>query len=346
MKKEFVFVDQECIKKYYENIEKVHGILKNDCGDWQKRYYEHCKKIIDKKDNIIEFLEKSHEWEPFTKNVTISSIENLFIDLRYKGQTVGKLTNENNSIIFSTKEKNETNYRDFGCEVIVDKELWNGGENSRKFRKYFKDKLPERKNKSKGNEEHRIESLIIDYLDGKKRKDDGNKLINNLVPIKIFNKVRFALNTPIGASKDIKGCKTGGGGIDIFARYGRNLTIIEVKDKNESIEPPQKAMNQAISYAVFIRELLRAEQKRDNTWWKLFGYTRELPKILHLNVAIAMPFADKENNNGENVYFKNNNKPIQLKIKDESGDFYDILELHYIYYKEIDGKILEIETSL
>ena len=171
-------------------------------------------------------------------------------------------------------------------------------------------------------------------------------MINNLVPIKIFNKVRFALNTPIGASKDIKGCKTGGGGIDIFARYGRNLTIIEVKDKNESIEPPQKAMNQAISYAVFIRELLRAEQKRDNTWWKLFGYTRELPKILHLNVAIAMPFADKENNNGENVYFKNNNKPIQLKIKDESGDFYDILELHYIYYKEIDGKILEIETSL
>lgn len=334
------------MKNEYSNIiEEVLSILKQDCGVWQKRYYEHCKKIIDKKDNIIEFLENSHEWEPFTKNVTISSIENLFIDLRYRGQTVGKLTNENNSIIFSTKEKNETNYRDFGCKVIVDKELWNGGENSRKFRKYFKDELPDRKNKSKGNEEHRIESLLIDYLDGKKKKDDGHKLISGLVPIKIFNKVRFALNTPISASKDIKGCKTGGGGIDIFARYHSNLTIIEVKDENIRKEPPQKAMKQAISYAVFIRELLRAEQKseRKNTWWKLFGYKREFPKSLHLNVAIAMPFADKVNNNGENVYFKDNNKPIRLKINDDSGD--DILELHYIYYKEDDGKILEIETS-
>ena len=42
------------MKNEYSNIiEEVLSILKQDCGVWQKRYYEHCKKIIDKKDNII-----------------------------------------------------------------------------------------------------------------------------------------------------------------------------------------------------------------------------------------------------------------------------------------------------
>ena len=61
----------------------------------------------------------------------------------------------------------------------------------------------------------------------------------NLKPLKIFNKVRFAMNTPICASdtKNIKVKTESGGGIDILARCGvglaSRLTVIEVKDENQ-----------------------------------------------------------------------------------------------------------------
>ena len=336
-------IGQNVINEYYDIVKDVQIKLGKD-HNWKKKYYGYCDKIIEKKDNFINFTDKFHKWKPFTYNVVISTISAVKVDLRYKGQTVGKLYQKEGDIVLSTKDFDESNKSNFKCKVKVENKLWNSSVDSKLFRDYFKKEKPERINNNKRNEEHRIESLLVSYFE--------KKGIWGLKPLKIFNKVRFAMNTPICASdtKNIKVKTESGGGIDILARCGvgsaSRLTVIEVKDENKSDEPPEKVMKQAIAYATFIRELLRAEQnpKRDNTWWKLFGYTRELPDPLQLNVVVAMPFAyesDKKNN-GNNVNFKS--KRIYLdEDKKEKGDF---LELHYIYFKEENSEITKIETSL
>lgn len=350
MRKDFIKIEDQNLKDYSKCMGLVQGILndKGKCGDWVKRYNDHCKKLKDKEKSFMVFIKKFNEWKPFTCNTTISSIEDkIIVDLRYNGQTVAIIKPKKDEIVISTPKKiYNTNIKYFGCDIKLNDDSWSKSEKAKSFRTFFKE-LPRRKNTDgKGNDEHRIESLLIDYLDGKKKNSKGKKLIPGLVQIK-FNKIRFAINTPISASKnEIKGCINAGGGIDILARFRNDLTIIEVKDENTMKEPTQKVMKQAIAYATFIRELLRAEQEknRDNTWWKLFGYDRKLPEQLHLNVAVAMPFADEadKKNNGNNVDF--NLEKIYLDDdKKEKGDF---LELHYIYFKEKDNIIEIVETSL
>ena len=141
--------------------------------------------------------------------------------------------------------------------------------------------------------------------------------------------------TPISASnhKELKYADSKGGGIDIFARTGKGhgtyLTVIEVKDENNSKEPPKDALKQSIKYAVFIRELLRSDSGQD--WYKIFGFRGKIPTQLTIRAACAMPDDDNID-----VSFAKNIYPI--------GD--DKIECHYIYFK-YDGKQLnDFQTSL
>lgn len=84
-----------------------------------------------------------------------------------------------------------------------------------------------------------------------------------------------------------------GGGIDILARCKHkdgsvHLCVIEVKDENKPSEPQAKAMEQALSYAVFIASLLR-NTATGAAWWKLFGFNRAIPTTLHIDVVTIMP---------------------------------------------------------
>ncbi|KAA6314316.1 hypothetical protein EZS27_035053 [termite gut metagenome] len=147
--------------------------------------------------------------------------------------------------------------------------------------------------------------------------------------------IRFGMPTPISASnhkKPLKYAKQNGGGIDIFARTGRgrhatSLTVIEVKNENNSKEPPKDALKQAIQYAVFIRELLRSDCGED--WYKIFRFNGKIPKNLKIRVASAMPddILDK--------LFARKTYPIEN----------DAIECHYIYFKYNGKQLSDFQTS-
>ena len=142
--------------------------------------------------------------------------------------------------------------------------------------------------------------------------------------------------TPLSASNHNKTKHSGihGGGIDILARVGTggratNLCIMELKDENTKKEPPLVALKQAVIYATFIRELIRSDSGQD--WWKLFGFGGKVPRKLVLYAACVMP----SNQNNDTSF-----KGMELDI------IGDTIKLHYLYFTELNNKIISIDTSL
>lgn len=175
-----------------------------------------------------------------------------------------------------------------------------------------------------------------------KKSSDG-KIIRNIQPVTMLKEsLFFQMPTPLKASnaKDgiIEYSAENGGGIDILARIGRGTTylaIIELKDKYEKNEPPEKAVCQAIAYATFIRELLRS--KSGKKWWRFFGFGGDLPKSLKLFAIIAMPNSEKAN---KTFVYNCNHDIINLSLDGE-----DKLELGYIYLENA-GLQQEISKNL
>ena len=107
------------------------------------------------------------------------------------------------------------------------------------------------------------------------------------------------------------------------------MCVIEVKDENIPSEPAFHAVQQAIKYAVFVRELLRSSAGGD--WWRLFGLGGSVPSKLTIHAVCAMP--DKEDADtsfaGHKIHVGN-----------------DEIQLDYIYFFETQNKIEDIRTSL
>lgn len=303
--------------------------------EWKERYKGYAKKIFENLDTIRSVRETFREWSPLKLYLNVAEIKSasktVGFELRYLGQTVAELTSKSDVLLLNTNIRlNKLNERDFDCKVFLSNADWKGNE-AKDFRSHFKNREPVRNTKSKsGNEEHRIESLFLTELS--KPKD---KMLPYVKPIKIAN-VRFPMPTPLSASnhKQIKysGCK--GGGIDIFARAGTggkatNLCIMELKDENKKSEPPKDAVKQAVTYATFIRELLRSDSGPE--WWKLFGFNGCVPEKLVIFAACVMPSNE------------NNDKSFEGMELDVEGD---IIKLQYVYFTEEHNCILSIDTSL
>jgi hypothetical protein len=193
---------------------------------------------------------------------------------------------------------------------------WDGKE-SEAFRKYFKNG-PRYTKFTKNNKEHCIESLLLTEFS----KNTRNKVLRNIQPVKIC-KIRFPIPTTIKASKHGKlEYSFLGGHVDILARTGSggkatHLCIMELKDENNKSEPPKAALEQAVAYATFIRELLRSDAGA--AWWKLFGFQRAIPKRLELFAACVMP-----SNDNNDYSFRNRECNVEE----------DTIKLHYLYFNE------------
>ena len=324
--------------EFYEAIRVAQSILQNEI-EWEDRYKKYAKDIVANIENINTIRGTFCEWSPLKLYLTTSSAKNtsktVRFELRYLGQTVADLICKDSPKL-DTCKYNDTNKRDFDCEVALTSADWKG-KGAQEFRKHFKSRLTARNtNGKKANEEHRKESLLLTEFSKNKSKE---KVLIGIQPVKIA-KVRFPMPTPLSASdhKKVKYSGTYGGGIDILTRVRTkdksiNLCIMELKDENTKTEPPKEALKQAIAYTTFIRELLRSESGEE--WWKLFGFRRKLPDKLVLLAACLMP---SNANNDEN--FKN----MQLNISDSKGD--DKIVLHYLYFKEKNNEILAIDTSI
>jgi hypothetical protein len=319
--------EEEC----KNTILKVQEML-HDNNEWISRFEEYAKKIHLNLDTIRRNNQKFHLRKPLYLYMNLSAAtSHKTFSLRYLGQDVAMLKVRKDKITISSKGFVDNNLRDFGCKIELRDCDWDSREAS-SFRSHFSAYFERTKNSKKQNEEHRIESLLLTEFSKTKSTD---KILCNIQPVKLAGITRFQMPTPLSASNmnNLRYSGKDGGGIDILARIGRGngtkLCIIEVKDENVPKEPPTKAIQQSLTYAIFIRELLRSSC--GEAWWKLFGYTRNLPKKLDLYVAYAMP-----SNSCNNTTFADQ----KFEIKE------DRFHLHYMYFQEKDNKASEIISSL
>lgn len=319
------------IKECENTISNVQGLLEEN-PEWVSRYAEYARKINAKSKDIKENKQKFHEWAPLYLYMNVSAAKShITFSLRYRGQDVAKLKVGKDKITISTKVFNKKNERDFRCAVTLNGCEWRS-KDATNFRRHFSGNPKRTKISGKGNEEHRLESLLLtEFL----KKSSKNKFLCNIQPIRLAHIARFQMPTPLSASniKEIKYSRKSRGGIDILARIGTGkstkLCIMELKDENVKQEPPAKAIQQGLAYATFIRDLLRSNSGEE--WWKIFGFNGKLSPRLELYIVCVMPSIENDDCSFAGKIIKNNQ---------------DSFHLHYIYFKEDNNEIVNIETSL
>jgi hypothetical protein len=321
------------MQEYQKIVDDTQAILIKNKAEWENRYIGYAEEISRNLLSIKKNRSELNQWEPLYYYLNVTNAKNSKIttrfEVRYLGQTVAELKSNPDKVTLSTKSYDENNLRDFDCGIKLDSVPWLC-DDAREFRKHFKDRPPmrNRADNNKGNEEHRLESLLLTEFS----KPSG-KLLPNIKPITVEN-FRFPMPTPISASQkgDAKYAKQRGGGIDIFARVGTGgqatyLCVIELKDEPE---PASNVLKQAIKYAAFIRELLRSEA--GEVWWKLLGFNGVIPNKLLIHAVCAMPNDDK----AETDFAKQ--QPLKIGT--------DEIQLDYIYFTESSNKIINISHSL
>ena len=304
---------------------EVRQWLQKD-NSWVKRFSDYAKDIKDENDTITEIKENFHKSPNLNLYTCISDIKNKRINIRYKGQSVGYIKKDDKLKL----QVNKTQKKRFNLEdkLHLEEELncdWDSPE-ATKFRKYFSQDI-----ESKGQIEHRFESMLIEEFAKKSSKD---KELCNIQPVRVYNQLAFQMTTALKASdKEIRmATNARAGGIDILSRVKHgvetNLCVIELKkdvlkdDKHADI-----VRAQGLAYAVFLRELLRSSCGEE--WYKIFGYSGKIPEKLIINVCIAMP-------EGE---YKPKVEPKDIKIGN------DILSFKSLFF-ETKETITSIKTNL
>ena len=334
---------QASLLKEYDKVVKAVLEALTENPEWKRRYHKYC--LDEGAISSIRKMRKAFRVQaPIYSYLSISKAINgdatkATFDLRYQGQSIadlvvsakpGEKAQGYEVALQINQGKAKTNLRDFGftmAENASGNPIWSL-KDAAKFRAHFNAEPVRTDAGNKKNQEHRVESEIL--TDMLKRSNAAGKILRDMQPALLCGE-RFQMSTPLSAS----GVKKGrlvygghqGGGIDILARAGHggstNLCIIEVKDQNESKEPPQAAMKQAIAYTTFIWQLLRADAALGQKWWKMFGFSRDIPAQLTLFAVVAMPAkASDQKFPGAEIQLDQNDKIV----------------LHYIDIDETSGK--------
>lgn len=280
-------------------------LIKNT--EWGKRYKDYGKLINSNKGVKYKNRKKFHITKPLTAYSSISDAKNESsnnFDIRYKGQSVGKITINNNRKTITLLPKTNSNKDWFdidykgSCEWI--------SEEAKSFRKEFIDL--DKKTKSP---EHEYENKLLNAFS----RTNKDKIIKNIRPVTISDGCFFQMPTPLGASSHssgtIKYSGPRGGGIDILARakikgqanHNSRLVVFELKDENKTSESPEQVILQATAYGVFIARLLQ----EDRTWWEIFGFDCKDAKNDNLHeifICTLMPKGEQCNYQFENESLK------------------------------------------
>jgi len=308
----------------YEQVEQLVSRLLTEppkCHDWENRYNGYAKEIIGKKPILERVQNCFRQWSPLCVYSKISDITGaatkrkvrIDYDLRFHGQSVATIMVENGNVfLMETKEQrantnehftrftSETFRKKWETREWLEKMKWDSKE-ARNFRKFFrglegKGALPEDKQHGEFKEHFYESMLLVEFA----KKKGEKKSLANIQPVKLLDKAFFQMPTSLRASdSDNIECekKEGrGGGIDIMSRVGRGgaakLCIMELKDENIKKERPEKVMQQAVAYAVFIAHLLRSNS--GDKWYNIFGFNKKnpekgVPRDLTLIAAVVMP---------------------------------------------------------
>lgn len=336
--KNIIRINKKSIMEQYQLLaEKVQKKLQENTV-WVERYKNYAEGILANKNKIEQGKRKFNVPYPLGCYITLGNSINgkTTYDLRYLGQSVGEIRIKNNQpLLFVTKTQSNNNSKFFNYALgTIKQEPWETGKKASEFKTFFtnmvnKDKMPRQK-------EHMVEARLFQEL----AKDSSeDKQLLQIQPIN-FAECFTHMKTAVAGSNAKKGkisVVNKGGEIDIFCRKTVNstetrLTVIEVKDKLEKNETFETAMFQAISYAVFIRELIHTSS--GSKWMKIWGMNSQKTDGIIINAVVAIPISSE-------------------KIPDFHGQVIqlgkDKIALHYMALKksilETDGEVY-IETTL
>lgn len=300
--------------------------LDKDKG-WKERFAGYAQEISGKEDEITKVKSAFHKSPNLNLYTCIGDIiSNKGFNLRYKGQSVAYLKEKNSVLtLLSNKNLDKNNKDYFGWTDSLNCS-WDSPE-ATKFRKYFSENV-----EKKGHVEHLYESMLIEEFAKKSSKD---KELCKIQPVRIYNQFAFQMTTTLsGSGKTIKMSQTArAGGIDILARvkHGANTNLCVIELKKEPLKSEQKAhifRGQGLGYAVFLRELLRSESGQD--WYKIFGYSGNIPDKLTIDVCIAAPTG-------------------KYDVTTEPADVHlgqDVIRFKYLTFEPDNKSITSIKTDL
>ena len=266
-------------------IETTMQLLSNN-PEWEKRYAGYIKRLVNKQPK--EF----NKPKGLSVYTSISNHKENIYDLRFDGQSVGKIVSTPDKILLKPEEN--TNEKYFGFILKKEKVNWKNSSEAKSFRKFFRDKAKEANEIKLKSPEHRVENRLLEEF-AKRTKAEG-KALTGIQPITL-NGCFFQLPTPIKASEhNPEYAKQYGGGIDILSRVKRldktsRLCVMEIKDENKPSESQSDAMEQALIYATFVAKLLRSKSGQE--WWDFLmnrdSTSRPLPSSLEIDVVTIMP---------------------------------------------------------
>lgn len=318
------------IKKLQYLADEVLGILQENKSEWEERYAKYADIFLSPSASSLPFdcpgeLFAYINFSTALKNCTNKTTAKYF--LRYQGQNVAdiEVTKKDSKVTFTTYNTNDSN---FGYSTNVKKSDWIS-DVGKEFRNFFAT-YKRRIDNGRRNEEHRIQNLLFRELSKKIGKDKQLKYIQ---PVKLQN-CFFEMPTPFKASDHTHTYRgKNGGGVDILAcvRHGNStrLGVIEVKDETKPNENIELVINQAVTYACFIRELLRS--KSGDKWQKLFGYTKPITvpsSGLIIDAIAAMP-----NISEYDIKQLASTKRLRVAVGN------DYIELHCISFNEQDNRL-------
>jgi hypothetical protein len=307
---------------YKKEVEEFKNML-NDNSDkkWEDRFGGYAEEILYAK-------EKWHRQfdipEPFTGYTNITRIKRtrtttrFEYDLRFAGQSVATIYVENGKVTISTKKKDNNNKKHFGITQTLEGIDWNDS-NVESFMAKFTEELKENSN----SPELRLKD---DFLLTKFGKE--NSPLCNIQPVKLFEMFFEMPTTFSGTKAKHEKERANGGHIDILTRITHSssesqLCVMELKkDNQQTTESVELVMRQALAYATFIARLLNSRSGKD--WYKIFGFSKEIPKPITINVVTIMPEGSVKEN-----FETEPGKPEIVDVCENTQ-----LELYSLYFDE------------
>lgn len=321
------------IKELVKNTEQC---LIENSSEWQDLFDGYADEIENKYNRIIQFRKTFHEWKPLRLHMSVNDIiknANEF-SIRFMGNEVAKMVIDDDMKPFLKISPQK--------EIFNSKHLiklksgsyeWQSKE-AKDFRNQFKSHI------QLDSSERSLESLILDKME-KNTRDKFLGSLHNIQPVKIFDKLRFQMPTPLSANTGSPEYKKGKwGNIDILSRIVKNgntnLGIIELKKDDRKSSTYKHAVAQSIIYSICIRYILRAN-KTGEKWWQFFGFKRNLPKELTIFSVVMIP---------ENLSDLYNNEIDGLKLKDINNCIdieHDKIKCGYIFFEKTKENRIKVK---
>ena len=336
------------LKEYQNWAEAISTKIQNNKNLWENDYINYANHLIANEESYKIAKGKIRVGNNLFLYLPINVKENKKIfDIRYLGQSVGTLTIDGNNKPCLTIDETKKNKLFQNYDLPQCKNIPWSCPFARKFKKFFRDYDYKKYYEKLNSKEAFLESALYSELG---KTSSKNKTLAQIQPIK-YARTRIHMITRTAASKigktpnianvTISSSQPGRCQIDCFCRRKANrtearLVVIEIKDENKKKESYEIVMYQALTYAVFIRELLHS--KGGDAWRKIWGISKQKKEGFIIEAVVAMPLIGESAPifNGEKIYLQNKNNSSKP----------DCIELHYIGITSLDNlDKIEFESS-